>query len=144
MADPKIMASGLISVASNIFPRAVNSMVYACLQRNFKLAGELDTKLKPVFDVVTVIVPNPEGGEAIRYPNPEPIMTMMAGLGMIKPKIRQPLGLMNEDAVNCTREALRQVWQDNPDLFSPLTKYYLIDVAKRLGDDRIWGRLVAK
>ncbi len=142
MADKEIMASGAISVISNLLPQAVGEMTQAGIQHNWDMLGSLHSALSPLFNLVTVEVDHPcYKGRRVRYPNPEPIMTMMAGLGMIKPFFGQPLGFMNIEAVSIVRQALTKVFHDHPYFFEDLSDFWKIDVAAKLADNKNWDCL---
>ena len=54
MTDPAIKAAGVISVASNVAPKAISEMVQLLNQGNPSEAKKLMLKLEPLFSLVTV------------------------------------------------------------------------------------------
>jgi 4-hydroxy-tetrahydrodipicolinate synthase len=149
MQDPSIAASGTISVMGNLVPRAVAELCSAQASGDSARAQALNTALDPLFRMVTCKVkaerrlPN---GKLVsvedRFRNPVAVKTMMAGLGMVSPVFRAPLGLMTRDAVKLCREALRSVQQHNPELLRPIEKSYGVAIDRQLNDDALWSTLV--
>jgi 4-hydroxy-tetrahydrodipicolinate synthase len=72
-------ASGVISVLSNIFPRAVATMVSAALDGDWQTARDLHYKLLPVVRAAFIET------------NPGPVKAMLAHTGMIREEFRLPL-----------------------------------------------------
>jgi len=66
---------------------------------------------------------------------------MMAGLGMIDPTKRPPLGSMSPVAVGQCREALRQVHRADPGILGPIEEAFEVRIDQRLGDDANWSAL---
>ncbi|MDD5111186.1 MAG: dihydrodipicolinate synthase family protein, partial [Candidatus Altiarchaeota archaeon] len=148
MADPLIRSSGVISVISNITPGPIEKITRLLLKGEVEKAKELDDKLMPLYNVVgvktTETVALPSGGTAQvvqKFPNPVPIKTMMAGLGMQKGLCKQPLGRLTSQGVETVRNALRQVWENYPKALEPVEGYYDVDVQEKLADDRVWKAL---
>src|SRR5207245_326788 len=92
MKDRAIAGSGVISVISNIAPRAVADMVRAALASNWQDAEALGAALQPLFGLVTVKVDEqtPYGPVPFKARNPPPIKTMMEILGIPGCHARQP------------------------------------------------------
>lgn len=145
MRDPEIACCGVISVISNLLPSAVVELVRHAQGRE---SAALQAALKPLFDCVTVVVENTRrlpNGETIavadKFRNPTAIKTMMAGLGMLEPVARAPLGKMTRNAVEKCRTAIRAVYASRPDWFAPVSAAFEVDVEARLHDDSVWHSL---
>jgi 4-hydroxy-tetrahydrodipicolinate synthase len=148
MTNPKIKGAGVISVITNIAPRAVSQMVQFALQGNIEKARELEQKLKPLFSIVTVkaestrILP---GGHKVqvedKFRNPIAIKTAMNALGMPAGPGRKPLGKMTDAGVGVVRNALRKVHKESPEILSPIEDFYGVSIESRLNDDLVWTRL---
>ncbi len=143
--DAQIGCCGVISVVSNLLPSAVVELVREAQGTN---GAALQSALKPLFDCVTVVVENTRrlpNGETVtvhdKFRNPTAIKTMMAGLGMLKPVARAPLGKMTRNAVEKCRTAIRAVYESRPDWFAPVSAAFEIDVEARLADDAMWETL---
>jgi len=132
MTDSAIGAAGVISVASNVAPTAVNEMCKAAREGRNEEARKLAEKLAPLFSIITVKVP----GQKFR--NPVPFKTAMAGLGMLEYSCRKPLGKMSREGMEVVRGALRQLWQQSPDILQPVAKFYDVDIGQRLEKDENW------
>ncbi len=148
MQDTGIGASGVISVMSNIVPGALCDLVSAQSAGNSEKAEHIHQALLPLFQVLTIVSAAertlPDGRRlptSDRYRNPVPVKTIMAGLGMLSPTFRAPLGLMSEAAVAVARAALSQVFVAEPSFFAPLELAFGVSVEERLGDDRVWTAL---
>jgi 4-hydroxy-tetrahydrodipicolinate synthase len=148
MRDEGIRASGLISVMSNIAPRAIGSMVRAQVAEDLEETERLAQALAPIFRVVTCSVtavrtlPNGQGVEVMdRFRNPVPVKTMMAGLGMLPSGKRPPLGRMSVAAVAQCRAALREVHAADPGILGPIEEAFDVRVGQCLGDDARWSAL---
>src|ERR1051325_10731563 len=77
-------ASGVVSVASNLFPAEICALVGACEEGNLKSATKLHRKLLPLFKDLFV------------EPNPVPVKTALGWRGAISGEVRLPLCEMNE------------------------------------------------
>ena len=84
MADPAIRAAGVISVASNVAPKAVATMVRLFNDGNPADAESLAKKLEPLFSLVTVKTTEttPYGDVVCRARNPLAYKALMAIIGM--------------------------------------------------------------
>jgi len=122
MTDPAIKASGVISVASNIAPKAVHDMTVLIKEGNHADAEKLVTALKPLFGIVTVKTEEdtPFGPVGCRARNPLGTKTLMAVLGMPGAPCRQPLGKMTRKGADVVLEAGRTVWKNNPEILQPV------------------------
>ena len=142
MASKEIKACGVISVISNIAPRAVQDMCIAALRGDMTIAQEMERKLAPLFKLVTVFADRADGsGVTDKIRNPLPIKTMMAGLGMPVGPCRTPLGKMSRVGMLQVRETLKRVWRDNPEILRPIEDFFCVDIATRLDADAIWQDL---
>lgn len=84
-------AQGLVSVAGNVVPRAMRTLVSAALTGNLTKARRAHAELLPLFDALFV------------EPNPVPLKAALELLGLAGPMLRLPL----QPAVAATRERLR-------------------------------------
>ena len=134
MVDPQIKASGVISVASNVAPRAVTEMVQLLEAGNESEAKALAEKLDPLFNLVTVktMEQTPYGEVSCRARNPLAYKTLMAILGMPSGGCRQPLGKMTKNGVDTVLEAVRKVQATAPEILQPVAEYFKVDIADRL------------
>lgn len=149
MADSEIRACGTISVMGNIVPRALEQMIAAQAAGDTETVGRLLATLDPLLKMVGCAVSGerqlPDGRVVAvndKFRNPVPVKTMMAGLGMIEPVMRAPLGKMTAPAVNACREALRAVHAADSTVLAPIAQHFDVDVAQRLSDDALWSTLV--
>jgi len=148
MTDQAIRANGAISVMSNVVPAAMVKMVKSILSGDLVSAQAACDSIAPLLGIVTVKVDNDRklpGGETVkvndRYRNPLPVKTLMAGLGMPAGFCRKPLGRMTKAGVEVVRAAARQVWERNPEVLTPITDFYGVDVGARIADDNVWESL---
>jgi 4-hydroxy-tetrahydrodipicolinate synthase len=148
MRDDAIRAPGVISVMSNIVPGAMSRMVAAQAKGDAAAADAIAQKLAPLFAMVTCFAKDTRtlpNGRAIevtdKFRNPVPAKTMMAGLGMLSPVTRAPLGKMTHAAVAMCRDALRKVHETDASLLAPIDAAFGVSVAKRLADDGVWQAL---
>lgn len=152
MTDPEILAEGVISVTSNLCPGAVQLLCASIRAGNLVNANSLQQALAPLFELVTVFAHRTVEISEVscyksvkdKFRNPDGIKTMMSGLGMPSGLGRKPLRKMTKPAVNSVRDALRQVWGNNPELLMPIQEFYEVDIAQRLADDSIWDALTYK
>lgn len=145
MTDPRIRASGVISVISNLTPGPIERMTRAVREGRLTEAKQLADALEPLFNIVTVSVENsrwvPGVGEVKvkdKFRNPLGIKALMGALGILKGGCRRPLGKMTTPGLRVLRTAITKVWQTNPDILQPTAKFYGIDLEARLRDDRNW------
>ena len=116
MTDPAIAANGVISVASNVAPAAVEEMTRKALAGDVAGAEKLQQALAPLFGIVTVKVDNervlPDGSKVMvndRFRNPLATKTLMAAMGMPSGPCRRPLGRMTRNGIEIVRAAARKV-----------------------------------
>jgi 4-hydroxy-tetrahydrodipicolinate synthase len=140
MTRNDIGASGVISVMSNIVPGPIGEMVKAIRNGNMERANRLKNILDPLFKVVTVnTVESYEGFEVpAKFRNPLGIKTMMKGLGMPSGPCRQPLGRMTPKGIEVVRNALKEVYGKDKEVFRPIQDFYRINIEERLSHDRYW------
>jgi len=140
MTRPDILASGVISVMSNIVPGPLGEMVKAISEGNLSRANQLKDVLDPLFKVVTVnTIESYEGFEVpCKFRNPVAIKTMMKGLGMPAGPCRPPLGKMTPKGVEVVRNALKKVYEMDEAILMPIQEFYQITIEDRLSNDRYW------
>jgi len=143
MTDPAIKASGVISVASNIAPKAVQDMATLANQGNVAEAEKLMNALKPLFSIVTVKTQEetPHGTVGCRARNPLGTKTLMAVLGMPGGPCRRPLGKMTKKGLDVVLNVGRTVWKNNPEILTPVADFFGVDVEARLFDESILASL---
>jgi len=149
MERADIRANGVISVMSNIVPAAIKTMIVAFALGETEKGQAFHRKLLPLFQLVTVKVTTEETIEGVhrhaedKFPNPCGIKTAMAGLGIDTGIMFDPLGPMNNVAVQMVRDGLRQVWRESPEILAPIENFYGVNIGNRLDDDGIWRALAA-
>jgi 4-hydroxy-tetrahydrodipicolinate synthase len=138
MTSPEIVASGVISVTSNIAPRAISDMAHYILDGNFKEAKQLFEVLQPLFAVITVKTQEqtPFGAATVRARNPLATKTLMNVLGMPAGPCRQPLGKMTRSGLEIVLQAARKVYEAHPEIFRPIEKTFNVDLMDRLNNGR--------
>jgi 4-hydroxy-tetrahydrodipicolinate synthase len=148
MTSPEIGASGAISVVSNVVPAAVQKMTRSVLSGDLATAESLADALSPLFGIVTVKVSSvrilPDGTSAVvqdKFRNPIAIKVLMNGLGLPSGPGRQPLGKMTAEGVAVVRQAARTVWNRNPEILAPISRFYGVDVEARIAGDAYWSGL---
>lgn len=143
MRDPAVGASGVISVISNIVPRAVADMVGAALKADWAEAARLAEALSPLFRLVTVKVDevSPYGSAQVKARNPLPVKTMMNILGMRSGPCRKPLGRLPPRGLSAVLDAMRLVWEASPELLRPIEKAFDVSIDERLSESRKWDEL---
>lgn len=139
MTDPLIKANGLISVASNIAPKAVEELVTLVSNGELDEAETLNKKLEPLFNITMVITTEatPYGKVQCRARNPLGVKTMMQVLGMPSGSCRQPLGKMTRNGVDFILKTAQKIQQDSPELFEPVAEFFNLDIEKRVNDPKI-------
>ncbi len=143
MVDAQIKASGVISVASNVAPKAITEMVRLLNAGNESEAKALAEKLGPLFNIVTVktMEKTPYGEVGCRARNPLAYKTLMAILGMPAGGCRQPLGKMTKNGVTTVLEAARKVQRTAPEILQPVAEFFNVDIAERLENRANWESL---
>src|SRR5256886_322298 len=89
-------ASGVVSVASNLFPSEVCALVRACESGDLKSAEKLHRKLLPLFKDLFI------------EPNPVPIKTALGWRGAMSGEVRLPLCEMSETNQARLRKTLEE------------------------------------
>jgi len=119
--DRQIAADGVISVASNIVPRAMAQLCSAALGKEMH-AKTVAQRLDPLFSIVTLKTEekSPLGQVSIKARNPLPIKTLMSILGMPSGPCRRPLGRLTQTALQRVLHAAREVWHHYPEALEPL------------------------
>ena len=148
MINNRIIASGVISVVTNIVPGAVKEMVDAVLSGNSDKGKAIADKLRPLFSIVTVKAKSkrilPGGAEISvedRFRNPLAIKTAMNALGIPAGAPRKPLGKMTDAGIQIVRNVLKKVYKESFDILKPLEDFYDVNIGKRLEDDSVWGAM---
>jgi len=143
MATPEIGASGVISVVSNIAPRAVGAMVHFILDGKMNEAKELAQALQPLFSVVTVKTTEQTnfGPATCKARNPLAYKTLMNILGMPSGPCRQPLGKMTQRGLDVILAAARKVYETNPQILLPIADHFDVNIQERLCNERFWQGL---
>ena len=143
MTDPDIMAAGVISVISNIAPKAVSDMVNLLIQGRFAEAEKIHTALLPLFDLVTVKTKEktPYGETICRARNPLAVKTLMNILGMPSGPCRRPMGKMTRNGIEKVLSTIRQVQADHPEIMAPAAEFFNIDIAARIHAPQNWESL---
>ena len=143
MVDPQIKASGVISVASNVAPKAVTEMVQLLSTGDESEAAALAQKLDPLFNLVTVktMEQTPYGEVSCRARNPLAYKTLMSILWMPSGGCRQPLGKMTKNGVDKVLEAARKVHSTAPEILQPVAEFFNVDIAARLENPANWEGL---
>ncbi len=140
MTRNDIRASGVVSVMSNIVPGPIREMIKAIQSGNMEKANQLREILDPLFKVVTVnTIESYEGFEVpCKFRNPLAIKTMMRGLSLPSGPCRPPLGKMTPKGIEVVRNALKEVYGKDKEVFRPLQDFYKVNVEERLFNDRYW------
>jgi 4-hydroxy-tetrahydrodipicolinate synthase len=135
-----IRSSGVVSVMSNIIPGPIGEMVKAIRSGDMEKADRLKETLDPLFKMVTVnTIESYEGFDVpAKFRNPLAIKMMMKGLGLPSGPCRPPLGRMTPKGVEVVRNALKEVYQKDKEVFTPLQDFYKINIEERLSNDRYW------
>ncbi|MCX8176652.1 MAG: 4-hydroxy-tetrahydrodipicolinate synthase, partial [Candidatus Bathyarchaeota archaeon] len=132
--DPEINASGVISVVSNIVPKAVQEFVEALRNRNIEKSNKLLKALNPLFQIVTVKTDEETsfGVVSCRARNPLPYKTLMNILGMPAGPCRPPLGKLTKKALNVVLNQVKQVYAENPEILQPIESFFDVKLEERL------------
>ncbi|HSO19824.1 MAG TPA: 4-hydroxy-tetrahydrodipicolinate synthase [Desulfosarcina sp.] len=139
MSDPDIAAAGVISVVSNIAPKAVSDLVRLLAARETEAAAALNEALKPLFGLVTVVTKeqSPYGEVVCRARNPLALKTLMQLLGVPSGPCRRPLGKMSRAGLDKVVSVARTVQADNPEILAPLAEFFDVDIDARLNDEHL-------
>jgi 4-hydroxy-tetrahydrodipicolinate synthase len=149
MSSGKIRANGVISVTSNIAPKAVSDMVRALAEGNTVEADSLHKKLKPLFSMVTVKAPSERAladGKKVsvedRFRNPLPVKAMMNILGIPAGVCRKPLGKFTTAGIQVLRSRLEHVYRESPEILEPIESFYGVSIESRLKNDSLWSEQI--
>lgn len=134
MTDPGIKAAGVISVVSNVAPRAMSELVQLLNQGQQPEAEALLQKLEPLFGLVTVKTTEQTsyGEVECRARNPLGLKTLMSIMGMPSGNCRQPLGKMTRNGIEKVIGIAQSVHASAPEIFRPLADFFNVDIADRL------------
>jgi 4-hydroxy-tetrahydrodipicolinate synthase len=94
-------AVGVVSVASNLFPSDVCTLVRACDAGDLKAAAKLHRKLFPLFKDLFI------------EPNPVPVKTALGWRGAMSSEVRLPLCEMSEANQSRLRKTLEEFEREN-------------------------------
>ncbi|MCL1978291.1 MAG: 4-hydroxy-tetrahydrodipicolinate synthase [Candidatus Bathyarchaeota archaeon] len=138
MTNPDIGAKGVISVVSNIAPRAVADMIHYILDGNTEAAAVIHQALQPLFNIVTVKTQEqtPYGPVVCKARNPLPFKTLMNILGMPSGPCRQPLGKMTRAGIETVLANARKVYEVNPQVLEPIADYFGVNLKDRLYNEK--------
>lgn len=144
MLDNLIKASGVISVASNVVPKAVQEMVSKVLDGRIEKGRRIAEALKPLFQIVTVktVEETPYGPVKCKARNPLPYKTLMNILGMPSGPCRRPLGKMTKKGIEVVLSTTRKVYEKNPEILKPLEDFFDVRLDERLYNEKYWKRLI--
>jgi 4-hydroxy-tetrahydrodipicolinate synthase len=134
MTDKSIAAAGVISVASNVAPRAMTELVSKLKAGDQEGAAALKKALEPLFSLVTVTTRErtAHGEVPCRARNPLAIKTFMALLGMPAGPCRRPLGKMTAQGLDFVVSVGRRVQSANPEILQPVADFFGVDINERL------------
>ena len=139
MTDPDIAAAGVISVVSNIAPKAMKDLVRLLAEKKIDQAQHLAKVLKPLFGLVTVVTQEktPFGEVVCRARNPLALKSLMQLLGVPSGPCRPPLGKMSRAGLDVVVGIAKTVQSSNPEILAPLAEYFNVDIDARLNDERL-------
>jgi len=143
MTMSEINSSGVISVASNVVPKATQEFVSAIIKAKTEEVERLSRTLKPLFGMVTVSTQEETlyGPALCKARNPLPYKTLMNILGMPSGPCRPPLGKMTKKGVETVLNTARTVYEATPDIFKPIEDFFDVDLSKRLRRKTSWRGL---
>jgi 4-hydroxy-tetrahydrodipicolinate synthase len=143
MTDNTINASGVISVASNVAPKAITDLVHLLKEGNETEAKKVLAALEPLFNLVTVksMEKTPFGEVVCRARNPLAYKALMSILGMPSGGCRQPLGKMTRNGLETVLSAARKVQTDNPEILKPVAEFFNVDIEQHLNNPTSWEGL---
>ncbi|MCW4004539.1 MAG: 4-hydroxy-tetrahydrodipicolinate synthase [Candidatus Bathyarchaeota archaeon] len=138
MVSPDIRASGVISVVSNVAPRAVTDMTHYILDGNEEAASVIAQALQPLFSIVTVKTQEqtPYGQVTCKARNPLAYKALMNVLGMPAGPCRQPLGKMTRTGLEVVLANARKVYEANPQVLEPVADFFGVDIDDRLYNEK--------
>jgi len=124
----------VISVASNVAPRAVADMVHYIQDGNDEEAQRLAQALAPLFSIITVKTQEqtPYGLASCKARNPLAYKTLMNILGMPSGPCRQPLGKMTYNGAQIVLATAKKVFETNPEILMPIEDFFGVNLKERL------------
>jgi 4-hydroxy-tetrahydrodipicolinate synthase len=139
MLDAEIKASGVISVITNLAPKAVTDMVFHLGAGEVEEGKRLNEALTPLFNLVTVKTTEQTsfGNVTCRARNPLALKTLMSILGMPAGGCRQPLGKMTKNGIEKVLSAARVTQKESPEILMPLAEFFNVDIEARLNNPEI-------
>ncbi len=140
MTREDIRAQGVVSVIANVVPGALAEMTAALNGGDIARGKGLAEALDPLFKIVTVkTVEEYEGFQVpCKFRNPSAIKTLMRGLGMPAGPCRPPLGRMTPTGAGVVRDAVKTVYENNPEVLTPIQDFYKVDLEERIYRDEHW------
>jgi len=143
MTNSEIHASGVISVASNIAPRAIQKFTQSILERNLDESSRLHKVLAPLFSMITVKTQEetPFGSSICKARNPLPLKTLMNILGMVAGPCRPPLGKMTKKGLETVLNVAKTIQEKTPEILRPIEDFFDVDIDARLRDETCWRGL---
>jgi 4-hydroxy-tetrahydrodipicolinate synthase len=143
MTTPDIAAAGVVSVASNIAPHAVQNLTRAIRAHRTEEANRLCSALQPLFNIVTVKTQEqtPFGPVTCKARNPLAFKTLMNILGMPSGPCRQPLGKMTHSGLEIVLANARRVYETNPAILRSIEDFFSVNLQERLYKERFWQGL---
>jgi len=128
----------VISVTSNVAPRAVSEMTHLILNSKVGDAQKIANALQPLFEIVTVKTQEQTsvGPVQCKARNPVAYKTLMNVLGMPSGPCRQPLGKMTRSGVEAVLKAARNVHEAHPEIFEPIEQFFNVDLMDRLNNEK--------
>ena len=143
MSSPDINAAGVISVASNIAPRAVQALCQAIQHQEINEAKRLKEALQPLFNLVTVktLEETSFGPVTCRARNPLGFKTLMKIFGIPSGPCRQPIGKMTQSGFNIVLDNARNIYNLNPEILKPIEEFFDVDLKERLSERKFWKGL---
>jgi len=139
MIDPEIKAAGGISVMSNIAPGFSTKMIALLGKGKIDKALKINDALAPLLNIITVVTEEdtPYGKTQCRARNPLAVKTLMQILGMPSGYCRKPIGKMTQKGLAIVLNAAHQVWNNNPEIFTPIADFFKVDIEERLNNEKL-------
>jgi 4-hydroxy-tetrahydrodipicolinate synthase len=143
MTDPEIKGAGVISVMSNIAPKAVTDMVSLLNKGDVAGAEKLKNALDPLFNQVSIKTtePSPYGDVVCKARNPLPVKALMQILGLPAGTCRRPLGRLTKAGLDQLLSAARTVQAEAPEILQPAAEFFNVDIDERLNNEKYWEGL---
>lgn len=143
MTSPEIAATGVISVISNIAPRAVQNMTQYLLGGQLEEARKIHEALQPLFSTVTVKTQEQTlfGLTTCKARNPLACKTLMNILGMPSGPCRQPIGKMTRNGLEIVLNNIRKVYENSPEILRPIEDFFNVNLKDRLYKEAYWQGL---